>query len=135
MKNKKETWGIILLVGSYIIDTITFFICGWLDTVVLPDPDALGHPAPITLLLWFVLMVPFTIITNIIGIVLLVTSNNNRPNNMVNKTISMQTMEPMVQAQEQQTVSKVEKQTRCPNCGQPVNSDDIYCNNCGYKLN
>ena len=124
MKNTKEIWGTILLVGSYIIDAASFFICAFLDTVVLPDPNALGHPAPITLLLWFVLVVPFTLITNIIGIILLATSNNNRPNNMINR-------QTMVQMQAPQIESKV---TRCPNCGQPVNSNDIYCNNCGYKL-
>lgn len=131
MKNTKEIWGIVFIVGSYIVDAITFFICAWLDTVVLPDPNALGHPAPITLLLWFILVVPFTLISNIIGIVLLVTSNNSRPNNMVYRQMPMQTM---VQTQEQQTENKIDKQVRCPNCGQPVNSGDVYCNNCGYKL-
>ena len=139
MKNTKRTVGIIFLAGSYIVDILTFLLCTYLDTVVIPDTNVLGHPAPATLILWFILVGPFTIISNIIGIVLLATSTNNKTNyNGVAMTYEQYKMQKQSQNYQQQYNVPIQPiqyngQTMCPSCGHTV-KNSIYCGNCGFKL-
>jgi hypothetical protein len=135
MKKQKKVWtGLLLIPIAWLIDFISYFLCIYIDIMVIPDPNALGHPVPVTLLLWYILVIPFTIIMHLLGIIITVIRDGKRnkstyrpnypamPPNIPN-TVAMN---PQIQPS---------KLRYCENCGNPVTSEDRYCPNCGYKLN
>ena len=122
--------GIILIPIAIIIDILTFFLCAFLDTCVIPDPNALGHPMPVTLILWFIFVQPFTIIMCIIGIISAATEKNKKKNKIDNCYYNKSNINTNLQNQ-----SNIQIKSRCKNCGQIINSDSNFCTNCGCRLN
>jgi hypothetical protein len=79
MEKRKSPWRWLLLIpGKIILDIIVFCAAVAIDTHVVPDPNALGHPAPaFTLIAFFVLPV-LTVIVIIVSIILVAVSGSNK---------------------------------------------------------
>ncbi|MCR4999871.1 MAG: hypothetical protein K6A05_08550 [Lachnospiraceae bacterium] len=73
MKQHKpsEAFYILLVIPiQCVLDVVIFWGCAYLDTVVIPDPNALGHPAPATMILAFMLLPPITIIVCVVSVII-----------------------------------------------------------------
>ena len=62
---------LLLIPAQLVLDVILFWLAVFVDTAILPDPNALGHPAPALTLISVIVLPVITIIVGIIAIILM----------------------------------------------------------------
>ncbi len=77
-KGKIPWLWLLLIPGKIVLDIIVFCAAAALDTYIVPDPNAMGHPAPVFTLIAFLVLPILTVIVIILSIILVAVSKSRR---------------------------------------------------------